>query len=145
PHYRSTNSGSTGARTPRTPPCRADPATRKGAYYRAEDARLEDHTLVGDGTVVDLKYPDNWDSLVLKPGESVDVHGTLKGATGKHTDRAKVTGKPLTPCPVDDPSARDPFGRPRGGAPAAPQGAVTIDGTAYCEDTETASNQDDWN
>lgn len=122
---------------------KTDPDTGKGALYRAKDLKLEDSTIVGDGTVVDISYPDGWDSLVLKPGESVDVHGMLKGVTSRHTDRAKVTGKPLTPCPVEGP--KDPFGDPKPGKPSTPQGTVAIDGVTYCEDTPVESNVDDWN
>ena len=79
-----------------------------GAWFKASDLKLEDHTIVGDGEVKDLKYPDNWSTLVLKPGDSVEVTGTLTGFTkDRHTDRAKVTGTPLVECPVVD---KDPFG-----------------------------------
>lgn len=65
---------------------------------------MVDKTIAGEGEVVDLKYPDNWDTLVLKPGESTIITGTLKGvqAGGKHTNRVKVTGTPLVECPVTD-------------------------------------------
>ena len=78
-----------------------------GAVFQAKDLTLADITIAGDGEVTDLKYPDNWDTLVLKPGESVDIHGTLKGVTETHTDSAKVTGTPLVSCPVEE---SDPFG-----------------------------------
>ena len=68
---------------------------------------MVDKTIAGEGEVVDLKYPDDWDTLVLKPGESVTVTGTLKGVTKTHTDRVKVTGTPLVECPV---TVTDPFG-----------------------------------
>ena len=80
---------------------KTDPDTKQGAVFRTKDIKLEDSTIVGDGEVVDLKYPADWDTKVLKPGESVEVTGTLKGVTKTHTDRAKVTGTPLTECPVD--------------------------------------------
>ena len=65
---------------------------------------MVDRTIAGEGDVTDLKYPDNWDTLVLKPGESTIITGTLKGVEqgGKHTDRVKVTGTPLVECPVTD-------------------------------------------
>ena len=113
--------------------------------FQAKDLNLEDTTIAGDGTVTDLKYPDNWDTLVLKPGESVDVHGTLNGVTEKHTDRAKVTGTPLVSCPVEE---TDPFDGGKktdddtDGKPEA--GTVTIDGKTYCADTKVESNTDDW-
>lgn len=116
-----------------------------GAWFRAKDLKLEDHTITGDGTVVDLKYPDNWDSLVLKPGQSVDVEGTLKGFTQTtHTDRASVTGKPLTVCPVTD---DNPFGQTGTGETdtAGKPGEVTVDGETRCETDAVTSNTDDWN
>ena len=68
---------------------KTDPDTKQGAVFRTKDIKLEDSTIVGDGEVVDLKYPADWDTKVLKPGESVEVTGTLKGVTKTHTDRAK--------------------------------------------------------
>ena len=118
-----------------------------GAWFKASDLKLEDETIVGDGKVTDLKYPDNWDTLVLKPGDSVDVKGTLTGFTSEnHTDRAKVTGTPLVQCPVSD---DDPFGtNPDGDTDDDGQGGletVTVDGKTLCEDTVVESNSDDWN
>lgn len=116
-----------------------------GAWFKASDLKLEDHTIVGDGTVVDLKYPDNWNTLVLKPGQSVNVEGTLKGFTQTtHTDRASVTGKPLVECPVvdehpfDDQSDADKTDTDK-------TGKVTVDGQTRCEATSVTSNTDDWN
>lgn len=40
---------------------------------------------------MDLQYPDDWDTLVLKPGDIVDVQGTLRGVSDVHTDRASVS------------------------------------------------------
>ena len=78
---------------------KTDPATGDGAWYKASDLNLADSTIVGDAHVDmdSLTYPDNWDTLVLKPGESVSVTGTLKGVKegDTHTDRAIVTGTPL--------------------------------------------------
>lgn len=75
-----------------------------GAWYRARDLKLDDRTIAGEGTVTDITYPAGWDTLVLKPGQSVIVTGTLKGVSegGKHTDRVKVTGTPLVTCPVQE-------------------------------------------
>ncbi len=83
---------------------KTDPTTGEGAWYLAKDLRMVDKTIAGEGEVVDLKYPDDWDTLVLKPGESTIITGTLKGVEqgGKHTDRVKVTGTPLVECPVTD-------------------------------------------
>ena len=114
---------------------KTDPDTRQGAVFRAKDLKLEDSTIVGEGEVVDLKYPSDWDTRVLKPGESVEVTGTLKGVTKTHTDRAKVTGTPLTECPVDTSA---PFGdgtsddesdsKPEAKAEGKSDDVVTIDG-----------------
>ena len=91
----------------------------------------------------------DWDTLVLKPGESVSVTGTLKGVREgeTHTDRAIVTGTPLVECA---PSNGDPFNdKTDGGEDTDPEystGDVTeIDGKQLCADTQTTSNTDDWN
>ena len=130
---------------------KTDPATGDGAWYKASDLNLADSTIVGDAHVDmdSLTYPDNWDTLVLKPGESVSVTGTLKGVRegDTHTDRAIVTGTPLVECA---PSNGDPFNdKTDGGEDTDPEystGDVTeIDGKQLCADTQTASNTDDWN
>ena len=131
---------------------KTDPDTKQGAVYRAKDLKLEDSTIVGDGEVVDLKYPSDWDTRVLKPGESVEVTGTLKGVTKTHTDRAKVTGTPLTECPVDtsapfgDGTSDDESGsKPEAKTEGKSDDVVTIDGKDYCSDTKVESATDDWN
>lgn len=95
---------------------------------------LSDQTIAGSGTVVDFQYPANWDTLVLQPGASVDVTGTLKGvkANDHHTDRAKVTGSPIVECKA---TGGDPFN----GKPATP-----ADPNKVCYDTPVNA-QDDWN
>ena len=124
---------------------KTDPDTKQGAVFRTKDLRLEDSTIVGEGEVVDLKYPDDWDTLVLKPGESTIVTGTLKGIRqgGRHTDRVKVTGTPLVKCPVTD---TDPFGGKND--ETRPSNAVDVkDGdktVTLCSDTKVESNTDDW-
>lgn len=112
----------------------------KGAIYRAKDLKLTDQTILGNGRVVDLKYPDNWDTLILKPGQSVDVKGTLKDANGDHTNRASVSGIPLTPCVVNDDTPFD--GKDDANVP---EGAVDIDGVKMCGSDRIVSNTDDWN
>ncbi|MFT8639626.1 LPXTG cell wall anchor domain-containing protein [Bifidobacterium sp.] len=94
---------------------------------------LKDATITGSGTVVDFTYPANWNTLVLKPGASVDVTGTLKGirSNDHHTDRAKVTAQPIIDCPAVD---TDPFD---GKNP-------TADPDKVCYDT-AISAKDDWN
>ena len=125
---------------------------QQGAVYRAKDLKLEDSTIVGDGEVVDIKYPSDWDTRVLKPGESIEVTGTLKGVTKTHTDRAKVTGTPLTECPVDtsapfgDGTSDDASGsKPEAKTEGKSDDVVTIDGKDYCADTKVESATDDWN
>lgn len=73
---------------------KVDKTTGEGAVFRAADLKLTDRTVAGEGTVTDITYPQGWESIVLKPGQSVTVTGILKGVTanGRHTDRAKVTG-----------------------------------------------------
>lgn len=130
---------------------KTDPATGDGAWFKASDLDLADSTIVGDAHVDmdSLAYPDNWDTLVLKPGESVSVIGTLKGVRegDTHTDRAIVTGTPLVECA---PSNGDPFNdKTDGGEDTDPEystGDVTeIDGKQLCADTQVTSNTDDWN
>ena len=134
----------------------------KGAWYLAKDLKLVDKTIAGSGTVVDLKYPDNWDTLVLKPGESTIVTGTLKGVEqgGNHTDRVKVTGTPLVECPVTDQFGDQSQSTTDGTTDGESSGdqqvdgdasdttglkQVVVDGTTLCEDTTVDSNTDDWN
>ena len=128
---------------------KTDPATGDGAWFKASDLDLADSTIVGDARVDmgSLAYPADWDTLVLKPGESVSVTGTLKGVKEgeTHTDRAIVTGTPLVECA---PSNGDPFNDESGDGtdPEYSTGDVTeIDGRRLCADTPTASNTDDWN
>ena len=124
---------------------KTDSSTGEGAWYLARDLKMVDKTIAGEGEVVDLKYPDNWDTLVLKPGESTIVTGTLKGVRqgGRHTDRVKVTGTPLVKCPVTD---TDPFGGKND--ETRPSNAVDVkDGdktVTLCSDTKVESNTDDW-
>ena len=124
---------------------KTDSSTGEGAWYLARDLKMVDKTIAGEGEVVDLKYPDDWDTLVLKPGESTIVTGTLKGVRqgGRHTDRVKVTGTPLVECPVTD---TDPFGGKND--ETRPSNAVDVkDGdktVTLCSDTVVESNTDDW-
>lgn len=135
---------------------KTDSSTGEGAWYLAKDLKMVDRTIAGEGDVTDLKYPDNWDTLVLKPGESTIITGTLKGVEqgGKHTDRVKVTGTPLVECPVTD-----QFGGQQS-TDGDQTGDTKVDGDAsdttglkqvkvgdrtLCEDTTVESNTDDWN
>jgi adhesin isopeptide-forming family sspB-C2 type protein/fimbrial isopeptide formation D2 family protein len=70
-----------------------------GAVFKASDLKITDTTVVGDGEIGDFKYPQGWSSLVLRPGEHVDVVGALRRVTSRHTDRVKVTGTPLVEVP----------------------------------------------
>ena len=134
---------------------RTDSSTGEGAWYLAKDLKMVDRTIAGEGDVTDLKYPDDWDTLVLKPGESTIITGTLKGVGqgGKHTDRVKVTGTPLVECPVTD-----QFGGQQS-TDGNQTGDTKVDGDAsdttglkqvkvgdrtLCEDTTVDSNTDDW-
>ena len=134
---------------------KTDSSTGEGAWYLAKDLKMVDRTIAGEGDVTDLKYPDNWDTLVLKPGESTIITGTLKGVEqgGKHTDRVKVTGTPLVECPVTD-----QFGGQQS-TDGNQTGDTKVDGDAsdttglkqvkvgdrtLCEDTTVESNTDDW-
>ena len=121
----------------------------EGAWFQAKDLKLTDDTIAGIGKVEDLKYPDDWDALVLKPGESVTVTGTLKGVSedGKHTDRAKVTGTPLVECPVTDQFGDgDKSDQTVDGDADTTDGLkrVTVGGKTLCEDNAVESNTDDW-
>ncbi|WP_206538239.1 LPXTG cell wall anchor domain-containing protein [Bifidobacterium bombi] len=110
-----------------------DPDTGTGPVFTGRDIHLHDETIAGDGTVIDWRYPDGWDSFTLKPGQSVDIHGTLTGVSGHHTDRVKATGIPQTSCPI---SPSNPFdGKP----------AETGLAAGLCRDTPVQSNTDDWN
>lgn len=60
---------------------KTDSSTGEGAWYLAKDLKMVDRTIAGEGDVTDLKYPDDWDTLVLKPGESTIVTGTLKASS----------------------------------------------------------------
>ncbi|QOL35478.1 LPXTG cell wall anchor domain-containing protein [Bifidobacterium lemurum] len=136
---------------------KTDPETGEGAWFQAKDLDLTDETVAGDGEVVDLEYPADWDTLVLKPGDSVDVKGTLKGVTDHHTDRAQVTGTPLFECPATidplNPDSDDTTSEPGdndGEDDATTDDAdsvepVEIEGRLMCADTSVTSNTDDWN
>lgn len=103
--------------------------TSSDAWFRASDLHLEDRAVVGDGTVTDLAYPSGWDSLLLAPGQSVDVAGTLSGFTGdRRTGRTTVSARPLTECPADGDMA----------------GRVEAGGRELCRDTTVVSRADDW-
>ena len=134
---------------------KVDSTTGEGAYYLAKDLKMVDRTIAGEGEVVDLKYPDDWDTLVLKPGDSTIVTGTLKGVNmgGKHTDRVKVTGTPLVECPVTDQFGDQQTDGDQTDADAKTDGdasdttglkQVKVGDRTLCEDTAVESNLDDW-
>ena len=140
---------------------KTDSSTGEGAWYLAKDLKMVDRTIAGEGDVTDLKYPDDWDTLVLKPGESTIVTGTLKGVEqgGKHTDRVKVTGTPLVECPVTDqfggqqPTDGNQTGDEKSDADTKVDGdasdttglkQVKVGDRTLCEDTTVDSNTDDW-
>lgn len=147
---------------------KVDPETKVGAWYQARNLKLDDETIAGVGKVEEFKYPKNWDTLILKPGESTIVTGVLRGVTanGKHTDRAQVTGIPLVPCPVinttpfavnhqeDKPTGQPATGKGQGelhkqyvstdvvNSVEVKDGDKTV---RLCADTRVKSNKDDWN
>lgn len=140
---------------------KTDSSTGEGAWYLAKDLKMVDRTIAGEGDVTDLKYPDDWDTLVLKPGESTIITGTLKGVGqgGKHTDRVKVTGTPLVECPVTDqfggqqPTDGNQTGDEKSDADTKVDGdasdttglkQVKVGDRTLCEDTTVDSNTDDW-
>lgn len=93
---------------------------------------LTDALLAGSGELKDIQYPKNWDTLVLKPGQSVTLKAMLKGvkAGDKHTNRVSVTGTPIVECPVVD---DDPFDDKPG-----------VQAQGPCYDTPV-HDSDDWN
>lgn len=93
---------------------------------------LTDALLAGSGELKDIQYPKNWDTLVLKHGQSVTLKATLKGvkAGDKHTNRVSVTGTPIVECPVVD---DDPFDDKPG-----------VQAQGPCYDTPV-HDSDDWN
>lgn len=93
---------------------------------------LKDALLAGSGELKDIQYPQGWDKLVLKPGQSVTLKATLKGVHegDKHTNRVSVTGTPIVECPVVD---ENPFDDKPGVQQAGP-----------CYDTPV-HDSDDWN
>lgn len=96
---------------------------------------LDDKTIAGSGTVTNLEYPANWSNLVLKPGEYVEVKGTLTGMnTMNHTDRGHTTGTPIVPCASHNDHPFDPNGGDNGNG----------GNTGVCYDTPV-EDSDDWN
>ena len=117
-----------------------DPDTGDAPWFKTSELNLTDQLVAGDGQIGEFEYPDDWQTLILKPGDSVEVKATLSGVSEHHTDRAIVTGVPLVQCVVSDP---DPFdGKDE---EKLPEDAVEIDGRTLCADTTVTSNTDDWN
>lgn len=126
----------------------------RGAWFKASDIDLSDRLVAGDGVVADLEYPADWDTLVLKPGQSVQITGTLSGVRTHHTDRATVTGVPLVSCPTP---TEPPFGDASGDGETDDAGTgtgaqagtgletVEVEGRTLCKDTAIRSDADDWN
>lgn len=122
-----------------------DPSDGTGAIFPARQLHLEDQTVVGQGRVTGIRYPDNWSTLMLRPGQSVDVHARVTGISGRHTDRARVIGSPLVPCPVEA-EASLPEREDTGKASLQPDSrGVKVDGRLLCSDRAVRSNSDDWN
>ena len=122
-----------------------DPSDGTGAIFPARQLHLEDQTVVGQGRVTGIRYPDNWSTLMLRPGQSVDVHARVTGISGRHADRARVIGSPLVPCPVEA-EASLPEREDAGKASLQPDSrGVKVDGRLLCSDRAVRSNSDDWN
>ncbi|KAA8830173.1 LPXTG cell wall anchor domain-containing protein [Bifidobacterium tissieri] len=93
---------------------------------------LSVETVAGDGMIADIDYPNDWNSLVLEPGKSVDVTGVVRGVTERHTSRATAKGSPIVECVPD---GENPF-----------DGAISKPRTGdVCTDTPVKSAPDDWN
>ncbi|OTA26519.1 hypothetical protein B9G54_04410 [Alloscardovia macacae] len=102
---------------------------------------LTDKTIAGTGEVTDLKYPDGFDNLILKPGAYVEVTGTLTNMTGvNHTNRGKTTGVPLIPCKTTDSHPFDPKNKDGNGE----KSSDGVQPVRMCEDTPVSA-EDDWN
>ncbi|WP_338024715.1 LPXTG cell wall anchor domain-containing protein [Bifidobacterium miconisargentati] len=110
----------------------------QGAWFRTKDLDLRDRLVAGDGEIADIEYPEDWDTLILKPGQSIDVKATLTGVKTHHTDRASVSGVPLIECPTTD---TNPFGESK----PAEQETVTIEDRTLCKGSAVSSDNDDWN
>jgi len=122
-----------------------DPSDGTGAIFLARQLHLEDQTVVGQGRVTGIRYPDNWSTLMLWPGQSVDVHATVTGISGRHTDRARVVGNPLVPCPVEDQASLPQSENAQKATGRADSRGVVVDGRLLCADQAVKSNSDDWN
>ena len=122
-----------------------DPSDGTGAIFPARQLHLEDQTVAGQGRVTEIHYPDNWSTLMLRPGQSVDVHATVTGISGRHTDRARVTGSPLVPCPVEDQASLPQLENGQKISDRANSRGAVVDGRLLCADQAVESNSDDWN
>ena len=122
-----------------------DPSDGTGAVFPARQLHLEDQTVVGQGRVTGIRYPDNWSTLMLRPGQYVDVHATVTGISGRHTDRARVVGSPLVPCPVEDQASLPQLENSQKSTGRADSRGVEVDGRLLCADQAVESNSDDWN
>ena len=122
-----------------------DPSNGTGAIFPARQLRLKDQTVVGQGRVTRIRYPDNWSTLMLRPGQSVDVHATVTGISGQHTDRVRVAGSPLVPCTVEDQASLPQLENIQKASGRADSRGVAVDGRLLCADRSVESNSDDWN
>lgn len=59
---------------------------------------IEDSVKLGSASLRQLVLPEEWDELVLKPGEHVDVKGGVNGINEPHKNVATATADPLTAC-----------------------------------------------
>lgn len=95
--------------------------------------QLRDQTIKGSGRVEHLRYPKDFDRLILRPGDSIDITGELTGVEegDSHTDRADLSGVPLVDCPVVDENPWDD-------SPGVKQ-------VSACKGQEIVAQPDDWN
>ena len=82
---------------------------------------------------------------MLRPGQSVDVHATVTGISGQHTDRVRVAGSPLVPCTVEDQASLPQLENIQKASGRADSRGVAVDGRLLCADRSVESNSDDWN
>ncbi|KFI58811.1 LPXTG cell wall anchor domain-containing protein [Bifidobacterium gallicum] len=104
-----------------------------GAGMSLTNLTLNDQLINGSGELTNITYPDNWNELILKPGQSITLEATLTGVheDDTHTNRINVTATPIIECPITDP---DPFDNTPG-----------TSANTHCADTQAVADHDDWN
>lgn len=93
-----------------------------------EAIKLNDQTLTGNAKI-EIHYPENWETRILQPNDTIEIEGTLTGINGEHQNRVTAEATPITECPyIDD----DPFDD----KPATK--------AEHCTLENIISNSDDW-